>query len=170
MKIKKEIIELVRKVKIVVFDFDGVFTDNRVLVSEDGKESVFCSRGDGHGIKLLKETGVDVLVISTEVNPVVGARCKKLNLRCIQGCEKKLEVLLDELKRINIKSKEAAYLGNDVNDLECLQAVGLSACVADATHKILKICRYKTKACGGFGAVREFCDFIIEARNNANSR
>ncbi|MFA5270962.1 MAG: HAD hydrolase family protein [Candidatus Omnitrophota bacterium] len=164
MKIKKETFELARKVKIVVFDFDGVFTDNRVLVSEDGKESVFCSRGDGHGIKLLKEAGVETLVISTEVNPVVSARCKKLNLRCIQGCENKIKVLARELKRLNIKPKEAAYLGNDVNDLECLETVGLSACVADATYKILKICRYRTKACGGFGAVREFCDFIIEAK------
>ncbi|MFA6281471.1 MAG: HAD hydrolase family protein [Candidatus Omnitrophota bacterium] len=163
MKTKKTF-ELARKIKIVVFDFDGVFTDNRVLVSEDGKESVFCSRGDGHGIKLLKETGVDVLVISTEVNPVVTARCKKLNLRCIQGCENKIKVLAEELKRLNIKSENAAYLGNDVNDLECLEAVGLSACVADASLKILKICRYKTKACGGFGAVREFCDFIIKAK------
>lgn len=164
MKSKKQIVESARKVKIVVFDFDGVFTDNRVLVSEDGKESVFCSRGDGHGIKLLKETGVDVLVISTEVNPVVGARCNKLKLRCIQGCEDKLEALTKELKRLDIKPEESAYLGNDVNDLECLRMVGLPACVSDATPKILKFCRYKTKTRGGFGAVREFCDFIIGAK------
>jgi YrbI family 3-deoxy-D-manno-octulosonate 8-phosphate phosphatase len=162
---KKEIIKKARNLKMVVFDFDGVFTDNRVLVSEDGKEAVFCSRGDGHGIKLLKETGVRVMVISTEVNPVVTARCKKLHIDCIQACNNKIEVLKKEIKKHKIKLKETSYLGNDVNDLECLREVGLPACVKDAHPAIFKFCLYVTQLRGGFGAVREFCDFIIEAKS-----
>ncbi len=162
---KKEILERARKIKMIIFDFDGVFTDNRVLVFEDGKEAVFCNRGDGHGLKLLKETGISILVLSTEANPVVNARCKKLNLRCVQACENKLKVLENEIQKFNLKADEIAYLGNDVNDLECLRAVGFAACVADAHSSVLKCCIYKTASKGGNGAVREFCDFIMEANN-----
>jgi YrbI family 3-deoxy-D-manno-octulosonate 8-phosphate phosphatase len=135
------------------------------LVSEDGKESVFCSRGDGHGIKLLKEIGVRVLVISTEVNPVVTARCKKLHIDCIQACENKIAILKKEIKKHKVEIEETAYLGNDVNDLECLRQVGLPVCVKDAHPAVFKHCLYRTQSKGGFGAVREFCDLIIEAKN-----
>lgn len=160
----KKLTAIARKIEMVIFDFDGVFTDNRVLVSEEGREFVFCSRGDGYGIKLLKDAGVKILVISTEENPVVSSRCRKLKIDCIQACEDKIKILRQEAKKHNIELDKIAYLGNDVNDLACLKAVGLPSCVSDAHKDISGHCIYKTKTKGGFGAVREFCDFIIGAK------
>ncbi|MCM8830679.1 MAG: HAD hydrolase family protein [Candidatus Omnitrophica bacterium] len=166
MKMKlKCIYKLASCIKLVVFDFDGVFTDNRVLVFEDGSEAVFCHRGDGLGLGLLKKSGLNILVISSETNSVVAARCRKLNLDCIQGCQNKFEVLKEKASQLNISLKEVAYLGNDINDIECLKNVGLAACVRDSHPEIFKYCKYVTSACGGFGAVREFCDIILKAKS-----
>lgn len=159
----KKLQELASKVRMVVFDFDGVFTDNRVLVSEDGKESVFCNRSDGLGIERLKKTGIPIVVLSKEVNPVVSARCHKLKIRCVQGCSDKLEWLKNESEKIKIPMGEMAYLGNDINDIECLKKVGLPACVKDAYPEVIAVSSMITKKPGGLGAVREFCDWIINA-------
>ncbi|MCM8787912.1 MAG: HAD hydrolase family protein [Candidatus Omnitrophica bacterium] len=161
----KSIYKIASRLKLVVFDFDGVFTDNRVLVFQDGKEAVFCHRGDGFGLGLLKRVGLNILVISSETNNVVTERCKKLNLDCVQGCQNKFEVLKEKTNQLNISLKEVAYLGNDINDIECLKKVGLSACVKDSHPEVFKYCKYVTNACGGFGAVREFCDIILKAKS-----
>ena len=165
MRINPKLCQIVNNIKMVVFDFDGVFTDNRVLVLQDGSEGVFCNRSDGWGIKTLKEQGMYVLVISTEKNPIVTARCKKLCIDCIQGCENKFRTLQNQAEKFNVGLDKIAFLGNDVNDLECLKKVGLPACVSDSHPDILKICRYITKYSGGNGAVREFCDFVIKVKN-----
>ncbi|MCK4821603.1 HAD hydrolase family protein [bacterium] len=162
---KKTLYRIVSKIRLVAFDFDGVFTNNQVLVLQDGTEGVLCNRSDGLGLRAIKDHGIAILVISTEVNPVVSARCKKLDLNCIQGSDNKLKVLEEEAEKLNISLREVAYLGNDINDLECLKKVGLSACVADSYPEILKVCKYITQLLGGKGAVREFCDFILKARN-----
>ena len=100
-------------VKLLVLDFDGVLTDNRVIVQQDGTESVSCSRGDGLGIELLKKTGMDIVVISKEKNPVVTARCRKLGIECIQACDDKLTSLKQGAASRNLKPTEIAYVGND---------------------------------------------------------
>lgn len=152
---------LAGRIKMVAFDFDGVFTDNRVLVMEDGREAVFCSRSDGLGIGLLKEAGFFPLVISMETNKVVSARCKKLNIKCIQGCNDKLSVLKKEARKIGISLKQVSFVGNDINDIDCLKAVGLPICVLDSHPKALIFGKYITMTKGGFGAVREVCDLFI---------
>src|SRR5947207_3214111 len=119
----EEIAGLLKGVRLVVFDFDGVFTDNRVIVAEDGKESVVCDRSDGLGLNMLRERGIEMVIISTEVNPVVQMRAKKLKLPCISGCEDKLEALNAILKEKKISLGETAYIGNDINDLPCLWKV-----------------------------------------------
>lgn len=164
-KDKKALEKIAGKIKLVIFDFDGVFTDNRVLVFQDGKEAVFCNRGDGWGIGILKKIGIKPVVISTEANRVVTARCRKLKIDCIQNCEDKLKALKEEARKLRVSLKEVAYLGNDVNDSECLKAVGLSACVINSHPDIFRLCKYVTENAGGFGAVREFCDFITGAKN-----
>lgn len=169
-KNKKLLVKLAQRIKMVVFDFDGVFTDNRVLVLEDGREGVFCCRGDGLGLKRLNDLGVITLAISMEVNPVISVRCRKLNLACIQNCNNKLKTLEDEAKKYRISLEEIAYLGNDVNDLGCLQKVGLPACVPEAHKDVFKACRYITKFPAGYGAVRDFCDFISEVKNEKLSK
>jgi YrbI family 3-deoxy-D-manno-octulosonate 8-phosphate phosphatase len=160
---KKRLKHLAQQVKILVFDFDGVFTDNRVLVLQDGTEGVFCSRADGFGLEAVRALGINLIVLSTEKNPVVSQRCKKLHLHCIQGCKNKSDVLRREAKILKIPLEKVAYMGNDINDLECLSMVGLSACVADAHPDVIATSLYITKAKGGHGAVREFCEFIIRA-------
>jgi len=149
---------------MIVFDFDGVFTDNRVLVFQDGSEAVFCSRSDGIGLERMKRLGIKLLVLSSEVNPVVGERCKKLGLDCIQGCKDKPGKLKAEAKKMNIELSEIAYLGNDINDIDCLKMIGFPACVKDSHPKVLKFAKYVTLLPGGYGAVREFCGLIEKVK------
>ncbi len=163
-KINKTDLEIAKQIQMVVFDFDGVFTDNRVLVMQDGTEGVFCSRADGFGLAALRNAGVQSLVISKEVNPVVGERCKKLRIPCIQGCDNKQEVLTREIRQLGISPERVAYVGNDINDIECLEIVGLPVCVADAWPPVKELSKIVTKAKGGYGAVREFCDFIVDLK------
>jgi N-acylneuraminate cytidylyltransferase len=146
----------------VVFDFDGVFTDDRVLVDETGREAVTCSRSDGHGLSGLTKMGVPMLVISKEVNPVVGARCTKLGMECVQSCDDKLPVMTQWLKQRGIKTANTVYVGNDVNDLECLAAVGCGVVVADAHAEARAAARMVLSRPGGRGAVRELCNLILK--------
>ena len=155
---------LIKEIEMAVFDFDGVFTDNRVLVLQDGTEGVFCLRADGFGLEAAKKLDVRLLVISTEKNPVVGARCKKLNIPYIQECENKSQILQMEANKLGISLDNIAYLGNDINDIECLEIVGLPACVSDSYSEVIAVSKYVTNAKGGYGAVREFCDFIVNVK------
>lgn len=161
---KKLVSKLVKQIQMIVFDFDGVFTDNRVLVLQDGSEGVFCSRADGFGIEAVRRLGIHLLVLSKEKNPVISARCQKLNLPCIQECDNKSEVLRHEVNRLEIPLKNVAYIGNDINDLECLKIVGLPACVLDSHPGVIAASLYVTKTKGGYGAVREFCDYIVSVK------
>lgn len=155
-----ELRDRIRRVRFLVFDFDGVFTDNRVYVSEAGTESVACWRGDGLGLAKLRKRSVPMYVISTEVNPVVGARCRKLQLDYVQGCDDKLQTLVQLLSERGLGLEQAAFMGNDINDLDCLRSVGLALAVRDAHPDILGDVDYVTRAEGGRGAVREVCDLF----------
>lgn len=165
IKNNKQLELIARKIKLIVFDFDGVFTDNRVLVLQNGIEGVFCSRADGIGIDAVKKMGIDLLVLSKEKNNVVSVRCKKLDIPCIQGCDNKSEILKREADKLGIPLKNVAYMGNDINDLECIKMVGLPVCVSDSYPDIRNNSLFITKARGGYGAVREFCDFIVRVKN-----
>ena len=151
----------IRAVRLVAFDFDGVFTDNMVYVFEDGREAVRCSRADGLGLSRLKELNVHTLIISTETNPVVSARAQKLRVRCVQGCSDKRSALDEALKELALTSQQAAFVGNDVNDLACLTYVGLPIVVADAHPDVVPHALYRTTHPGGHGAVREVCDLFV---------
>ena len=155
---------VLREIKLLALDFDGVMTDNRVLVTENGEEAVFCNRGDGLGLAMLKEHGVEVLVISKEKNKVVGARCRKLGIECIQGCDNKLAALQSNSSARKLAPAEIAYVGNDVNDLECLQWVGVPVAVADSVPAAIAAARFKTPRGGGHGAVRDVVDWLLSAR------
>ncbi|MCH7983497.1 MAG: HAD hydrolase family protein [Chloroflexi bacterium] len=142
-------------------DFDGVFTDNRALVFEDGREAVFVSRADGMGIALLREIDFPMVVISTEKNPVVLARCNKLQIECIQGIDDKLPVLRDWASKHGLAMDQIAYVGNDVNDVECMESVGTSIAVADAHPAAAEVANLVLSAAGGRGAIREVADMIV---------
>ena len=150
------------KVELIVFDFDGVFTDNRVWVDENGRESVAAYRSDSLVLGRLREAGVAMQVISTEVNPVVSARCKKMKLDVIQGVQDKASVLREFLEQRAINPANVIYLGNDINDVPCFPLVGCAVVVADALPEALRQADLVLSRPGGHGAVRELCDRILE--------
>lgn len=149
-------------VSLVAFDFDGVFTDNRVWVTEDGKESVACHRGDGLGLAMLRARGVRMVVLSTESNPVVAARCMKLSLDCQHDLKDKAAALRSLAQERQIDLENVIYVGNDINDLECMEAAGYSVSPADAVPAALARADLVLQTRGGYGAVRELCELIIK--------
>lgn len=149
----------------VVFDFDGVMTDDKVLVLEDGREAVTCSRGDGMGIAALKKV-CHLLVLSTEKNPVVAARARKLGLPVIHGCDGKLAALTSWAADRQIPLSAVAYVGNDINDLECLEACGLGIAPSDAHPVVLSSADFILDSSGGRGAVREVCDMFCRQKDS----
>jgi 3-deoxy-D-manno-octulosonate 8-phosphate phosphatase (KDO 8-P phosphatase) len=154
----------IERVRLVSFDFDGVFTDNTVYVSERGEESVRCWRGDGLGLQRLEAKGIDSVILSTETNPVVAMRAKKLKRFCLHGVADKLKELTRLASERGLELSETAYVGNDINDAECLRAVGLAIVVADAHPDVMGIAHYVTRLSGGRGAVREVCDLLASRR------
>ena len=164
MNLNKNYIEkVISKIRLVGFDFDGVFTDNMVYVFEDGSEAVRCSRGDGIGLQKLKHLGIEAVIISTESNPVVSARARTLQIRCVQDCADKRKALEHIAEEIGISLAEVAFVGNDINDLPCLTCVALPIVVQDAHQDVIPLALYQTKNPGGYGAVREICDFFERA-------
>lgn len=158
-----------KDVALVVFDFDGVMTDNRVLVQQSGDEAVWCHRGDGMGIARLKDAAFDVVVLSTERNPVVTARCRKLQIEAIQSCDDKLTRLQQYANERHLSPQQIAYVGNDINDLSCLRWVGWPIAVADALPEVRAVAKWVTHLPGGGGAVREVADRLVAARLDGDS-
>ncbi len=154
----------------VVFDFDGVMTDNRAWVDEEGHERVAVHRGDGLGLSLLrKRTGIAVAVLSTETNPVVTARCRKLGLPVTQGVADKAPALRRWMADQGLDPASVVYVGNDVNDLPCFPLVGCGVAPADAHPEVLARADLVLHSRGGHGAVREICDMLMgrsPARND----
>lgn len=153
-------------IELVVFDFDGVFTDNKVLTDSDGREYVRADRGDGLGIARMREHRIPMLVLSTEENPVTAARSKKLGLECIHGVADKAARLNEILESRGISAQNTLYVGNDVNDAGCLKIAGFPVVVADAHPDIKPLARLVLTNRGGEGAVRELCDIIIKRYTN----
>jgi YrbI family 3-deoxy-D-manno-octulosonate 8-phosphate phosphatase len=150
------------KVEALVLDFDGVFTENKVTVFEDGTEAVVCDRGDGMGIEMLKKKSLPIWVISKEKNAVLTARCNKLGIPCTYGIENKLELLKYQLTEKGISPKNVVYVGNDLNDIACMQFVGCGVAVADAYPQVKEIAKIVLNKNGGNGAIRELCELILK--------
>jgi YrbI family 3-deoxy-D-manno-octulosonate 8-phosphate phosphatase len=152
---------LPKPVDLLVLDFDGVMTDDRVWVDQDGHESIAANRRDGLGIAALHRAGIPIVVLSTESNLVVTARCRKLKLEVIQGLADKTGTLERLIQERHLDPSHVVYLGNDINDLACFPLVGCAVAVADAHPRILSIADIVLTRRGGHGAVRELCDRII---------
>jgi 3-deoxy-D-manno-octulosonate 8-phosphate phosphatase (KDO 8-P phosphatase) len=145
----------------VILDFDGVLTDNRVYVMENGREAVACHRGDGWGIGMLKQAEIEVMILSTERNPVVSARAEKLGIECRQSCLDKTVATAELLEEKGVDSARVMYVGNDTNDAGAMALVGHPAAPADAHPSILKIAKTVTNANGGHGVVREIAHTLL---------
>lgn len=154
------------QVKLLALDFDGTLTDGFVDTNQYGNEAVRCSRRDGLGINALKRLGVIVIVISTETNSVVDARCKKLGVESFSGIsgDRKLDVLKKYMEKNGILQPQVAYMGDDVNDIECLEFAGVAITVADGHELCKSRADYVTERTGGNHAVREVCDLILKDR------
>jgi 3-deoxy-D-manno-octulosonate 8-phosphate phosphatase (KDO 8-P phosphatase) len=151
---------LFQNIKLIAFDFDGVFTNNKVFVDQSGNESVSCCRSDGIGLEMLRQLGIQSFVVSTEENQVVSQRCSKLKIECFQGVENKKHIFEKLCLEKQINLDDTAFVGNDINDIEVLGICGLPIAVADAYPEILSIAKYVTSKSGGCGAVREVCELI----------
>jgi N-acylneuraminate cytidylyltransferase len=153
-------------VDALVMDFDGVHTDNSAIVSQTGLEQVRVSRSDGFGLELLRKIGLPMLILSKEINPVVEARALKLGIPVIQGLESKSSALLAWLSENGITAARTAYVGNDLNDLECMTVVGYPIAVADAEIEVKMAARFILKSTGGNGALREASKMILRGKKH----
>ncbi|MHB1337982.1 MAG: cytidylyltransferase domain-containing protein [Bellilinea sp.] len=153
---------LPENVKLVVFDFDGVMTDNRVWVDADGHEFIAAYRSDSMGLHALREAGVESIVISTETDKAVEARCRKIGIEAMQGVKDKAGRLKNYLEEHGIDPARVVYVGNDINDLPCFPLVGCAVAVADAQPDVLREADLILSRNGGFGAVREICERILK--------
>jgi 3-deoxy-D-manno-octulosonate 8-phosphate phosphatase (KDO 8-P phosphatase) len=155
---------LLKSIRLIAFDFDGVFTNNEVLVNQDGVESVVCSRSDGLGLERVQSIGVEVIIISTETNSVVGVRANKLGIKCRSAVKNKGDEVSFICCQLGINLKEVMFVGNDINDIAAFRLVGVPVGVADSHEEINSYIIYKTKKNGGKGAVRELCDLVYRAQ------
>ena len=151
-------------IMLMVYDFDGVMTDNKVYVDQKGNETVQVNRADGLGVSEIKKLDIEQIIISTEKNPVVSARAKKLDIYCLQGIENKKVSLLNYCDKNNIDLKTVAYVGNDINDKEVMKISGITFCPADAHDSIKDISDYVLTTKGGDGVIRELLDLLTNKK------
>ena len=149
-----------KKLSLLVYDFDGVMTDNKVYVDQHGNEMVQVSRADGLGISEIRKLGIRQMILSTETNTVVSARAKKLDLFCIQGVDNKAQALTEYCNVHQISLSHVAYVGNDINDLEVMKLVGTTFCPENAHASLKEISQFILNSKGGEGVAREILDFI----------
>jgi 3-deoxy-D-manno-octulosonate 8-phosphate phosphatase (KDO 8-P phosphatase) len=155
-------------IRLVAFDVDGVFTDGRFYLSDDGVESKAFNTQDGFGIRQLINAGIDVAVISGRQSGAVERRMAELGVtHVVQGCKDKVAALGEIVETLGITTGQCAYAGDDVPDLPLLNTVGYSIAVANAVLEVREQCDYTTSADGGHGAVREVCELILAARTGA---
>lgn len=152
-----------QKVELVVFDFDGVITDNRVWTDQEGRESVAASRSDSMKFAEMRAKGIGLLILSSEPNPVVEARAKKIGVEAIHGIgmQDKGRVMREVLEQKKVKAENVVYVGNDLNDLPCFEIAGWSVAVADAVPEVIRAADFVLTKPGGHGAVRELCEIIL---------
>ena len=149
-------------IDLFIYDFDGVMTNNCAIVFQDGTEAFMVNRADGLGVDYIRRAGISQMILSTESNPVVQARAKKLNIEVIQNCDNKKEALQKICKDKGLDLSKVVFVGNDLNDLEAMKIVGYPVAPADAHPFVLEIATLVTKAKGGEGVIRELYDIIIK--------
>ncbi len=148
----------VKDIDLIVYDFDGVMTDNRVIVFQDGTEAVIANRADGLGVDYFRDLSIPQLILSTETNPVVKARAAKLRIEVIFSCKDKKLALENYCAQKKYDLNKVIYIGNDLNDLEVMKVVGFPVAPADAHPEIMKVAKLVTRAKGGEGVIKELSD------------
>lgn len=155
-------------IALIAFDVDGVFTDGRFYLSDDGIETKAFHTQDGYGIRQLLKAGIAVAVISGRKSGAVEKRMAELDVRhVVLGCKDKVSAMNELAAKLEIDIAKCAYVGDDMPDLPLLEHVGFSIAVANAVSVLQEKCDYVTRKPGGFGAVREVCELVIAARGSA---
>jgi len=154
----------IRDIKLIIYDFDGVMTDNKVYIDQNGNEMVQVSRGDGLAVSEIKKLDIEQIIISTETNPVVSTRAKKLNIFCLQGIKNKKAALIDYCQKNDYELQYVAYVGNDINDKEVMEIAGITLCPSDAHKSIINISDHILNTKGGDGLIRELLDLITDIK------
>jgi len=152
-------------IRLLAFDVDGVMTDGGLYFSDSGEEFKRFNSQDGHGLKMLKASGVEIALITGRASSCVTARAKNLGIEHVyQGMENKLDAMLDLLKKLKLSRDAAAYMGDDVVDLDVMRHVGMAITVPDSPTMLRERSHYITQRGGGYGAVREACEMIMTAQ------
>lgn len=156
----------IKDISCIFYDFDGVMTDNRVLVDQNGMEYVYVNRSDGLGVAALKAAGITQVIISTEVNPVVERRAEKLGIPVVHGVKDKGETVKNYCVEHGIDASRAVFMGNDINDIPAFMAVGFKACPADAEPEVKSKADWISFCKGGYGAVRDLYRELSKEEEN----
>lgn len=164
----------IQQLELVVFDFDGVLTDNKVWVMQDGSEAVVCNRSDGLAFDFFRKRHLPTLILSTETNPVVTARAQKLQTEVFQAVHDKGSALKEYCERKGIDLGKVLFVGNDINDLSALSVVGFPVAVQDAHPLVLQKVKYILPVKGGEGAARSVVEHLLDLesalQSSVNSR
>jgi 3-deoxy-D-manno-octulosonate 8-phosphate phosphatase (KDO 8-P phosphatase) len=166
-----DIIHRAKNVRLAAFDVDGILTDGRLYYTDSGEEIKAFNAQDGHGIKMLKECGVAIAIITSRTSRVVEKRARDLGIELLfQGVANKLDTMNDLLKRLGLDMQAASYMGDDVIDLPVLRRCGLAVSVPEAPAIVRQHAHYVTRLQGGCGAVREFTEWVMQAQGTWDAR
>ncbi|TAN45984.1 MAG: haloacid dehalogenase [Nitrospirae bacterium] len=149
-----------KDIELIVYDFDGVMTDNKVVLREDGLESVIVNRSDGLAVEIIKKLGIRQLILSKEKNKVVVRRAKKLKIPVLWGVDNKKDILSRYCEKNSIALKDVAYIGNDINDVDVMNIVGYSFCPQDAYPEARTAAKFVIPVNGGDGVVRALLNYM----------
>ncbi|HWI14043.1 MAG TPA: HAD hydrolase family protein [Burkholderiales bacterium] len=167
----QHIYELARVVRLAAFDVDGIMTDGRLYYSERGEELKVFDVRDGHGLKMLQESGVELALITSRSSRAVALRAENLGIRRVyQGAGNKLETFHALLAELRLEPGAASFMGDDLVDLPVMRRCGLSCTVPEAPQEVRDVAHYVTRASGGRGAVREACELILRAQGNFDAQ
>lgn len=165
-KLGADLIEKMRRVKVLILDVDGVLTDGRIIINDDGQETKCFDVRDGHGLKLIRRAGIEVMFLTGRKSRVVEHRARELGVDQVhQGALDKLAVFQEILARGGLVPEQTAYMGDDIVDLPVLRRAGFSVTVCDAHAEVVRAADLVTKNPGGRGAVREVCELILKAQD-----
>ncbi len=167
----QDILEKAAQVRLLIFDVDGVLTDGGLFIDTEGREhKVFHSR-DGHGMKMLQSTGVEIAIISGRASPAVSHRMASLGIEHVYlGQQEKIPAFEEILARLALSPHQVAYVGDDVVDLPIMRRVGLAVAVQDAHHLVKRHAHWQTAHPGGHGAARDVCELIMEAQGTLDGQ
>ncbi|MCP3670256.1 MAG: 3-deoxy-manno-octulosonate-8-phosphatase KdsC [Gammaproteobacteria bacterium] len=163
----QQITQQAKQIRLVIFDVDGVLTDGGLIMGDDGQEYKTFNAKDGHGMKMLQASGVEIGIISARNCRVVSLRMENLGIKHVyQGQQNKLKAFADLLKKLKLEPSQIAYVGDDLLDLCIMRKVGLAIAVQDASPEVVAEADWQTTANGGKGAAREICEMIMQAQGS----